>query len=106
MSRSLCEPGFWPSLFGRRDGTATHRNRTTEVACSSHFSVSDWIQFCKQGLFHGLISQSLSSHSTVTAVIDIPIAIPENEDRIGSARSMHLIETDQTISTLSSLFCR
>jgi hypothetical protein len=41
----------------------------------------------------------------VTAVIDMPIAIPENEDRIGSARSMHLIETDPTISTLSSLFC-
>jgi hypothetical protein len=33
-----------------------------------------------------------SSHSTVTAVIDIPIAIPENEDRIGSGRSMQPIE--------------
>ena len=35
-----------------------------------------------------------SSHSTVTAVIDMPIAIPENEDRIGSARSMHPIEPE------------
>jgi len=42
----------------------------------------------------------------VTAVIDTPIAMPENEDRIGSALSMRLIETDQTISTLSPLFCR
>jgi hypothetical protein len=35
-----------------------------------------------------------SSQSTVTAVIDIPLSMPENEDRIGHARSMRLIEPD------------
>jgi len=37
--------------------------------------------------------------STVTAVIGIPIAIPENEDRIGSARSMRRMEPERTTST-------
>ena len=53
-----------------------------------------------------LSTTDFSSHSTVTAVIDVPIAIPENEDRIGSARSMRLIEPQRTTSTLSLLFCR
>jgi hypothetical protein len=35
----------------------------------------------------------------VTAVIGIPIAIPENEDRIGSARSMRLMGPERTTST-------
>ncbi|SRR6266851_1259394 len=52
------------------------------------------------------IEADFSSHSRVTAVIDMPIDILENEDRIGSARSMRLIEPNQTTSTLSLLFCR
>jgi hypothetical protein len=40
----------------------------------------------------------------VTAVIDIPIALPENEDRIGHARSMRRIDLDGTSSTLSRFF--
>jgi hypothetical protein len=35
----------------------------------------------------------------VTAVIGIPIAIPENEDRIGSACSMRRMEPERTTST-------
>jgi len=50
------------------------------------------------------ISSHISSQRSVTAVIDTPIAIPENEDRIGSARSMRLIGPDQTSSTLSHCF--
>ena len=50
------------------------------------------------------IEANFSSHSRVTAVIDTQLAMPENEDRIGSARSMRVVEPDQTTSTLSPLF--
>ncbi len=44
-----------------------------------------------------------SSHSTVTAVIDTQLAMLENEDRIGSARSMRLNEPERTTSTFKSI---
>jgi hypothetical protein len=40
----------------------------------------------------------------VTAVIDTPIGPSENEDRIGSARSLRMIGPVQITSTLSPLF--
>jgi hypothetical protein len=46
-SRSIVEPGLWPWLFGRLEGTAKCRNRSTEAVYSSTLSVSEWILSCK-----------------------------------------------------------
>ena len=83
--------GGAPLLALFEKGPSNGRHRSASLCAAAESAPS-----------RAFIGTDFSSHSTMTTITDIPLAISENEDRIGRVRSIRLLESERPVSMLSA----